>query len=76
MDCAIASRHSEYYLYGILWRKKGAPLENTAADNDDINEDKIIMRPSRRITLTPASLNPLGSLDLGTPYKTEETIKL
>jgi len=61
MNCAYKQRHSEYYLYGILWRKSKAP-EVIDDDDDDKEVDEIIMRPSRRISATPdtrPSLNPL-----------------
>jgi len=62
IDCAYKQRHSEYYLYGILWRKSKAPEVIIDDDDDDREVDEIIMRPSRRISATPdtrPSLNPL-----------------
>ena len=62
IDCAYKQRHSEYYLYGILWRKSKAPEVIDDDDDDDREVDEIIMRPSRRISATSyarPSLNPL-----------------
>lgn len=62
VDCAYKQRQSEYYLYGVLWRKKSASIE-CDGDDYDVEEreiDSIIMRPSRRISATAIpSINPL-----------------
>jgi hypothetical protein len=75
MDCAYHQRHSEYYLYGLLWRKSGSPPESLAGDDEEGGEDRIFMRPSRRISSTPdtqTSINPLQNDDLGTSFRTDE----
>jgi len=73
MDCAYNIRHSEYHLYGILWRKSTAPPQVSYEDDEEDKEmDEIEMRPSsdlemrssRRISATPdnvPALNPLQS---------------